>query len=598
MEDIHKGCEFLLKPANQNNIFVAEEANEEQLMIKSMVRDFYLQDVKPQIQKIEKQEPGVADFFMEKMGELGILGAHMPEEYNGMDMDTITTTIICEELGATGSLAVSYNAHTGIGMLPLYFFGTKKQKEKYLPNLAMGKSKACYCLTEPNAGSDALNSRSTAILSEDKKHYILNGQKMWITNAGFADFFVVFAKLDGKFSSFIVEKGMKGLSLGEEENKLGIKGSSTRMVFLENLKIPIDNLLGEIGKGHKIALNTLNTGRFKLGVSTLGAMKELVTESIQYAIERQQFGQAIAEFGAVQHKLAQQTILTHALDAAVYRTAFLMNTSVQQGKAEGLPADQCKLNAAEEYALESSIIKIIGSEYLDYVADEAVQIHGGMGYSEEGVIARAYRDARINRIFEGTNEINRLTIISTLMRRAMKTRIDFMTPALAVQNDVLTGEDYSFDKQSGPYAVEYNSINNYKKVLLMVMGTAAKLVMSGKLDLKEEQEVIMNLSNIIIDIYTGESLLMNVEKKQKLNTTIEKEVLDAILRTYLHDANFNILKNATDAVMAFIREDKLDNFLTPIHQFCNYPLQNTKKLRRIIAKAAIEKKSYLFAKYS
>ncbi len=591
-ENILKGCEFLLKSAIPGHTFVIEEATEEQKMIIDMVRDFYDNELKPNLEKIEKQEPGVSVKFMEMIGELGLLGAHMPMEYNGMDMDTISTTLIGEGMGVAGSFAVSYSAHTGIGMLPLYFFGTEEQKKKYLPDLAIGKTKAAYCLTEPNAGSDALNSRSTATLSEDKKHYILNGQKMWITNAGFADIFTVFAKLDGKFTCFIVERGTAGLSFGEEENKMGIKGSSTRMVFFEDVKIPLENQLGEIGKAHKIALNTLNTGRFKLGVSTLGAMKEVITQSIQYAIERKQFGQAIAEFPVIKQKIGQQTILTHALNSAVYRTAYLMNETVKASKTEGLKADVSKLHAAEEYALESSIIKIIGSEYLEKVVDEGVQIHGGMGYSEEGMMARAYRDARINKIFEGTNEINRLTIINTLMRRAMKTRIDFMAPALAVQQEVLGG-DLSFENSDGPYALEYNAINDYKKILLMVMGTAAKLMMSGKIDLKDEQELIMNASNVIISIYTAESLVMNIEQKINNNTKIHREVLDAIVKTYMHDTRFNVQKNAIDAILSFIREGKRDSFLTAIDKFCNYPLQNTKELRRIIANASIENKGYL-----
>ena len=593
--EILNGAEFLIKESSVQDTFTPEDFSEEQKMVQETVHEFNKSEVYPNTAKIEKQVDNIAATLLEKFGDLGLLGTHMPEQYGGMDMDFNTNTIIGEAVGPSGSFSVAYNAHTGIGMLPILYFGTEAQKEKYLPGLVTGQLKASYCLTEPSSGSDALSAKATAILSEDGKHYVLNGQKMWITNAGFADIFTIFAQVDGdKFTGFIVERGLEGLSFGEEEAKLGIKGSSTRMVFMENVKVPVDNLLGTIGKGHHIAFNVLNTGRFKLGASVLGGSKMATQVSIAYANERQQFKTPISQFGAIQHKIAEMGIQNFIAESALYRTSHFINEKIKDLKEKGETYSGAKLKAAEEYALECSIIKVLGSEVLDFCVDEGVQIHGGMGYSEEGVIARAYRDSRINRIFEGTNEINRMVIMSTVLKKAMKGQLDIVTPALAVQSELQnqTTDTRTFDE---PYGMQKQSVANFKKVLLMILGSAAKLSMEGKLDLKKEQELLMNMADIVIDIFSVESAVIRASKikengKEKVGSEIYKDMVNII--TY--EASHKIYKNALDAISSFVPEDKQGDFVAGFRLFTKYPIQNVKKLRRSIAGAMIAEGDYCF----
>jgi alkylation response protein AidB-like acyl-CoA dehydrogenase len=587
-----KGGEFLIKDSHYQDMFIPEDFNEEQLMVKETIQTFVKTEITPVAERIEKLEDGLIPSILNKFAELGLLGIHMPETYGGSDLDYITNTIAGEEVGTAGSFSVSFNAHTGIGMLPILYYGTEAQRQKYLPKLVTGELKSSYCLTEPSSGSDALSAKSTAFLSEDGTHYILNGQKMWITNAGFADIFTVFVQVDGdKFTAFILEKGMPGFTLGAEEKKLGIKGSSTRQIFMENVKVPTENLLGEIGKGHLIAFNVLNTGRFKLGASCLGGSKLVTTTSVQYATEREQFKKPISTFGAIQHKLAEQAIQCFVTDTAVYRTAQMIQEGEVQFKENGNDHISSKLNAAEEFALECSIIKIVGSESLDYVVDEAVQVFGGMGYSEEGIVARAYRDSRINRIFEGTNEINRMVILSTILKSAMKGELDLMTPGMAVQNELMNGIS-SNDVFFGEYAEEQKAVANYKKVLIMLLGTAAQQAMGGTLNLKTEQEVLMNLADIIIDIFNTESTLMRVQKIAENHTDKDINVYNAILRTYMHDANSRVVKNATDAISSFISPDMQGPFIAGVRKFTKYPLQNIKVNRRLISDALVANKGY------
>ena len=586
-----QGGEFLIKDSLAEDIFIPEELNEEQRMIHETVRDFLHNEIFPNIEKIENQEDNIAPRLLEKMAELGLLGTHMPEIYGGMELDTNTNTLIGDALGPAGAFTVSFAAHIGIGMLPILYFGTEEQKQKYLPRLINGELKAAYCLTEPGSGSDALAAKTRADLSADGKNYLLNGQKMWISNAGFADLFIVFAKIDGdKFTGFIVERNTPGLTLGAEEKKLGIKGSSTRQVFFENAPVPADNVLGQIGKGHLIAFNALNIGRFKLCSLSLGGAKYSVTTAIRYANERIQFGVPIASFGAIQHKLAEQTIRIFSTESALYRVSNLLELKKQEYEAQGLDFAQSKLKAAEEYAIECSILKVTGSEALDFVVDETLQVHGGMGFSEEGTAARAYRDARINRIYEGTNEINRLLSIDMLLKRAMKGALDIVGPAWQVQKELASMP--GFEKEEGPYAEERKAVKDFKKAVLMVAGAAAKLQMEGKLDLKNEQEIIMNVADMLSDLFLAESLLLRVEKLAGMSGKVKQEVYDAILRVFIHDATLRMNKNGTDALASFAEGDLLRTMLMGLKRFTKYPAQNVKTLRRLVADVLIDANEY------
>lgn len=579
------GGEFLVKDSFHVGGFFPEDFDEEQKMIVETIRDFIDKEILPYEEKIEKQENNIAADILKKFGELGMLSTHMPEQYGGMNLDFNTNTIIGQEIGPSGSFSVTFNAHTGIGMLPILYFGTEEQKERYLPKLASGEWAASYCLTEPSSGSDALAAKSTAILSEDGTHYILNGQKMWITNAGFAQVFTVFAQVPGYgFTGFILEKGMDGFTLGAEEDKLGIKGSSTRQIYFENVKVPTANLLGELGKGHKIAFNVLNTGRFKLGTSVVGGSQKLIEKTLTYAKEREQFGKSIFDFGAIKHKLAQQKIRAFASESALYRCSSLINDRIAVLKEQGESIEMAKLKAAEEYAIECSIVKVDGSESLDYIVDETVQIHGGMGYSEEGFAARAFRDARINRIFEGTNEINRMVIMSSLLKLAMKGKLDIATPALAIQSE-LQGDSVPNFITDTPFVEEAQAIQKYKKILLMLLGTAAQKAMGGKLDLKEEQELLMNLSDIVIHIFLAESIYMRVIK-MKAHNGKDLSHAEEMMHVAFHDYNSAIYKFGVDAIATLISsEEKQKDYIYALRKYTTYPLRNTKDLRRSIANA-------------
>lgn len=587
-----RGGEFIIRDSRPEDVFVPEEFNEEQRMIRDTIRDFMQTEILPFSDKIENQEDNLSVRLLEKMAGMGFLGTHMPEAYGGLALDTNTNTLIGDTLGPTGAFTVSFAAHTGIGMLPILYFGTEEQKQQFLPKLISGELKAAYCLTEPGSGSDALAAKTRADLSADGSHYLLNGQKMWITNAGFADIFIVFAKVDGEhFTGFIVPRHLDGLTLGAEEKKLGIKGSSTRQVFFENVKVPAANVLGEIGKGHLIAFNALNTGRFKLCALSLGGAKGSITTAIKYANERIQFKVPIASFGAIQYKLAEQAIRVFAGESALYRTSNLMQMKEQALEAEGIDFGQAKLEAAEEYAIECALLKVIGSEYLDYVVDETLQIHGGMGYSEEGTAARAYRDSRINRIYEGTNEINRLLSVDMLLRRAMKGALDIVGPAWAVQKELASMPSMG-GGNTEPYAAEESAVKDFKKIVLMIAGAAAKQQMDGKLNMKEEQEIIMNISNMMIDTFVAESLLLRVQKLVTIEKEHPQEIYDAMLRVFLSDATARMSKEATDAIASFTEGDLQRTFLMGLKRFVKYPPANVRNLRRLIASRLIEANEY------
>ncbi|MBK9015644.1 MAG: acyl-CoA dehydrogenase family protein [Saprospiraceae bacterium] len=587
--NVLKGGEFIIKESAAADTFIPEDINEEQNMARQMVRD-YANEAGEKAHKLEYQVE-----LMEKAGELGLLGCHIPEEYGGTLLDTNANTFISEELGRMGGgFATTIAAHTGIGMLPILYFGTEELKHQYLPRLASGEWKAAYCLTEPGSGSDALAAKTRADLTPDGQHYLLNGQKMWISNAGFADMFIVFAQIDGdKFTGFIVEAKTPGLTLGAEEQKMGIKGSSTRQVFFENVKVPASNVLGQIGKGHLIAFNALNIGRYKLGVMCMGGAKKAIATSVKYANERKQFGQPIATFGAIKHKLAEQSIRNFALESACYRISDLLDDKKNALMEQGDSYADATLKAAEEYAIECAIIKVYGSEVTDFVVDEMVQIHGGLGFSEEFTAARAYRDARINRIYEGTNEINRMLMVSQLLKRAMKGQVDMVGPAWEVQKELASMP--SMEGVSGLYAEEKKALKDFKKIVLMTAGAAVKMQMEGQLDIKEEQEIVMNVADMMIDAFVAESLLLRVERLAEMSDKAnDQSVYEAMLKVYFNDATSRVSKCASDAIASFAEGDLLKTFLMGVKRFTKYPPVNVKNARRLIADRLIEADDYCF----
>ncbi|MBX2845056.1 MAG: acyl-CoA dehydrogenase family protein [Saprospiraceae bacterium] len=584
-----KGGEFLVKESTAHDIFTREDLTEEQLMFGDATKQFVDSRILPNAEDIEELKEGLTPSLLEELGELGVLGAGLPMEFNGQGLDFITDTVLSEEIGKSGSFGVSVAAHTGIGTLPIYYYGTEAQKAKYLPGLATGQLKAAYCLTEPSSGSDALGAKSTAVLDGDE--WVINGQKMWITNGGFADIFIVFAQVDGdKFTGFIVPGDLDGITRNAEEKKLGIKGSSTRQIFFENVRVPKDYVLGEIGKGHKIAFNVLNIGRYKLCAMVMGGAKRAIGVSANYTNERKQFGKNLHEFGAIKHKLAEMAIKTFATDSATYRTAGYINDLIQQLLEEGKTPAEAKLIAAEEYSIECALLKVLGSETLDYVVDENVQIHGGMGYSEEGHAARAYRDSRINRIFEGTNEINRLLSIGMMMKKGMKGEIDLLGPAMAVGKELMSVPSFG----SGPegfFAKEKQAIVNAKKAGLLVAGAAAQKFMQH---LEEQQEIMMYLSDMLIDVFAAESTLLRVEKMVAAKGEEACALEIDMARTYLVDALDRINSNGRSAVAGFAEGDEMRMMLMGLKRFTKFEPVNTIAARRRIADHIVEQNAYTF----
>jgi alkylation response protein AidB-like acyl-CoA dehydrogenase len=587
-----KGGAFLVQESQAQDVFIRAELNEEQKMFAQTAQDFITSRVHPNVHKIDKQEEGLSVQLMNEVGELGLLGAAVPEAYGGVGVDLITDSAINEEIGKGHSFAASYAAHTGIGTLPILYYGTEEQKQKYLPGLASGAIKAAYCLTEPGSGSDALGAKSKAVLSEDGKHYILNGQKMWITNGGFADIFTVFAKIDGQhFTAFLVDARAEGVSLGAEEDKLGIKGSSTRQVFFSNVKVPVENVLGEIGKGHKIAFNVLNIGRYKLCVLAMGGSKKALNNAVNYANERVQFNVPISSFGAIQHKLAEMAIRIYACEAATYRAAGLIDQKIEELAAQGMDKVQAKLVAAEEYSIECAILKVFGSEVLDYVVDETVQVYGGTGFSEEYPAARAYRDARINRIFEGTNEINRLLSVGMLVKKAMKGEFDLFTPAMAVQKELMSVPDFSSGDSEDFFGTDKKAIAQSKKAILMTAGAAFQEYMQ---DLEKQQEIVMNLADMLIELYVCESLLLSTEKLVQLRGVDACSLEIAMTRTYISDALERMYLSGKHAVAAFAEGDTLRMMLMGLKRFTKYDTYNTTVARRQVAAKLIAEKGWCF----
>ena len=587
MKTTIQGGGFLIQPSTPEQTFTPEDFNEEQHMIIQMCNEFLDKDVLPHLIEIDQQKEGLMPSLLDKAGELGLLGAAFPEKYGGLGKDFVTATLVNECLGGGHSFAVAMAAHNGIGSLPILYFGTEEQKQKYIPKLATGEMKGAYALTEPGSGSDALGARTTATLSADGKSYAINGQKIWITNAGFADVFTVFAKIDGdKFSAFIVDRGTPGLTFGEEEHKMGIKGSSTRQLFFENCVIPKDNLLGEIGKGHIIAFNILNIGRLKLCAAATGAAKHALSISTTYAKTREQFKVPIASFGAIQHKLAEMVIRLYAAESSLYRTSQWIDN--KEHELEDAGKQDALLGAAEEYAIECAMLKVLGSEALDYVVDEGVQIHGGNGFSDEYNISRAYRDSRINRIFEGTNEINRLLTLDMYLKRAMKGRINILGPAMAIQKELMSIPDFGSDDT--PFAAEQKVIANFKKAILMCAGAAAQKLM---MKLESEQEILMNLADMVIDTFQAESMLLRAMKMQNNGHANADLALDAT-RTFIFDAADRISHAGKEALNAFAEGDEQRMMLMGLKRFTKVDSFNTKDARRRIAAKVIETEYYFF----
>lgn len=586
-----KGGEFIIKATSANDIFIPEQWSEEQQMLKQTAQDFLEQEVFPNLDRIDSLEEGLMPSIVEKAGALGLLSISIPENYGGLGLDFVTSMLTAETVGAGHSTAVALMAHTGIGTLPILYYGTEAQKEKYIPKLATGEWKGAYCLTEPNAGSDANSGKTKAVLSEDGKHWILNGQKMWITNAGFADVFTVFAKIDddANLSAFIVEKDAPGLSLNAEEKKMGIKGSSTRQVFFNDCKIPVENLLSERGNGFKIAVNILNIGRIKLGGAAIGAAKAVIGKSIQYANEREQFGRPIAKYGAIRHKLAEQAIRTYASESALYRASQNIDDAVHALEQGGMEAGQAKLKGIEQFAIECAILKVHCSEVLDYVVDEGVQIYGGMGFSAEAPMDRAYRDSRINRIFEGTNEINRLLIVDMVLKRALKGELDLMGPAQAVAQELTSIPDFNAVDEEQLFAKEKEQLAKLKKALLMVAGAAVQKFMQS---LSKEEEVLMNIADMAIEIYAAESCLLRVEKLVGMQGEAAAGVKLDIARAYLSDAVDRVWKSGKDALNSFGEGDELRMMLMGLKRYTKQDPYNIKEARQRIALHLIENNKY------
>lgn len=589
-----KGGEFLIRDTKANEIFIPEDFNEEQKMIRQQCNDFLEKEVFNRLDEIDSmKDPNLMPSILDKAGELGLLGTSVPQELGGFGMDFNTTMLVAEVIGAGHSVAVALSAHTGIGTLPILYYGNEEQKKKYIPKLATGEWKAAYCLTEPDSGSDANSGKTKAVLTKDGKHYTINGQKMWITNGGFADIYIVFAKIDDdkNLSAFIVEKNFGGITMNEEEKKMGIKGSSTRQIFFNDCKVPIENLLSERENGFKIAVNILNIGRIKLGVAAVGGSKKTISVAVNYAKERKQFGTAIANFGAIKHKIAESATRVFASEAAHYRAGQSIDDAYNVLVAGGMNPAKARLKSLEEFAIECAILKVHGSEVLDYVVDEGVQIYGGMGFSAEGPMDRAYRDSRINRIFEGTNEINRMLCIDMLMKRAMKGHLDLMTPAMAVQKELLSIPDFGAEEDTAIFAKEKKALGNLKKAGLMVAGAAVQKFM---MKLSEEQEVLLNLADMLIEGYVAESVLLRVEKMIGIRGEKACEMEKEMAMIYLHHAMNASALAGREAIYAFAEGDELRLMLLGLKRFTKVDPYNLKEARRKVANHVIEKGAYPF----
>ncbi|WP_312788725.1 acyl-CoA dehydrogenase family protein [Sphingobacterium sp.] len=586
-----KGGEFVIRETPYTAVFIPEEFDEEAKMIRQTCLDFLDTEVLNKLDRIDAQEEGLMPSLMDKAGELGMLGVSIPEEYGGFGKNFNTSMLVADAVGGGFSFAVALSAHTGIGTLPILYYGNDAQKAKYIPKLATGEWKASYCLTEPNAGSDANSGRTSAKLNAEGTHYLINGQKMWITNGGFADIFIVFAKIDDdkNLTAFIVEKDFGGITMNPEEHKLGIKGSSTRQVFFNDCPVPVENMLSDRENGFKIAVNILNIGRIKLGAATIGSARMVINHAVQYANERVQFNLPISKFGAIRYKLAEMATRLFAVESASYRAGQNIDDAYDALIAGGMDEAKAKLKSVEQFAIECAIIKVWCSEMLDYVVDEGVQIYGGMGYSAEAPMERAYRDSRINRIFEGTNEVNRLLVVDMLLKRAMKGELDLMGPAQAVAGELLAIPDFG-EEDDAPFAAEKKIVANLKKAGLLIAGAAVqKLMMS----LSKEEEILMNIADIMGYVYITESVLLRAEKL--VHTGSEKaEYATDMAKIYLYGAIDKINVAGKEALYSFGEGDELNMMLVGLRRFTKAQPFNVKDARQRIAKKLIDENKYCF----
>ena len=587
-----KSGEFLVCDIESKDVFIPEEFNEEQLMISQTCQDFLETEVYPNLDNLDKQDRELMKTILKKSGDLGLTGISIPEEYNGFGQSFVTQMLAAETIGAGYSFSVAFMAHCGIGTLPIMYYGSEEQRQKYVTKLATGELLGAYCLTEPGAGSDANAGKTNARLSDDGRYYILNGQKMWITNAGFADIQTVFAKIDNDrvLSAFIVERNFPGVLVNPDEHKMGIKGSSTAQIFYNDVKVPVENLLGKRGEGFRIALSILHMGRLKLGANVIGASKKAINDSVKYANERKQFGTLISSFGAIKHKMAEQVIRTFAAESANYRVSKDIDDLIDKYKTEGCDKGRATIDGISHYAVEAAILKVYGSEVLNYVIDEAVQIHGGMGYSAEMDVEKGYRDSRINRIFEGTNEINRLLVVDTAMKRAMKGDFSLYANAEEVYNSLKTITNGKTGDENG-HQEKIRYIRNFKKAVLIAIHGA-----SGRFDkqLVQEQEVLNNISDMISETYVAESLVLRIQKLEGLKGTDHTGIYRDIMDVFVYDAAYRIRKSACDAIHSFAEPGEAKSLVNAIETLTSVAGVNVKNARRRIADKLIEDNCYRF----
>ncbi len=585
------GGSFLLQEANIEDVFTPEDFSEQHLLIAQTTEEFAVNEIGPAEEKIESKDWSVTRDLLKKASDLGLTSVDVPEEYGGVEMDKVTSAIIADRIAKSGSFSVSFGGHVGIGTLPIVYFGTEEQKKKYLPRLASGEWVGAYALSESSSGSDALNCRAKAVLASDGKHYVLNGEKMWITNAHFADMFILFAKVDGeKFSAFIVEKDFPGFSVGAEEHKMGIRGSSTAPLILNDCQVPVENLLGEIGKGHIIAFNILNVGRFKLAAFCVGAARTALQSSIKWAKDRKAFGKTIADFGLIREKIAQMAVGTYVGESMVYRTVGMMDVALSEIDKNAADASKLIRDAIEEYAVECSLLKVWGSEMLDMVVDEQVQIYGGYGFVEEYPAERAYRDARVNRIFEGTNEINRMLVVDRLTRNAMSGKLPLMAAIKKLTDEIMGGP--STDEFEGALVEERKVVANAKKLSLFCAGVAIQKYMMG---LKDHQEVLASLADLVTECYAMDSALARAQKVLSTNGEAAAKLPTAMAQIYIHYAIDRVAATAKKVLAEVAEGDMLRTYMTILRRLTKNDPVNVVALQEEVAARTIDAGNYVIA---